>query len=61
MAGNDRFSNSPGERPVVTTETRARQGVTHQGVRGMLFWGTGAVVVIFVVIYFVFMRGHWGG
>jgi hypothetical protein len=61
MAGNDQFSNSPSERPVVTTETRARQGVEGKGVRGMLYWGTGAIVVIFAVIYFVFMRGHWGG
>jgi hypothetical protein len=55
---NDQYSNSSAERPIVTTETRARQGVTNQGVRGMLFWGTGAIVVLFAVVYFVFMRAH---
>jgi hypothetical protein len=54
---NDQYSGSA-DRPVVTSETRARQGVTQQGVRGVLFWGIGGVVVLFAIVYFVFVSGH---
>jgi hypothetical protein len=35
------------EAPIVKTATEAREGVTGQGVRYVLFWSIAAVVVIF--------------
>jgi hypothetical protein len=55
---NDQFSNASAERPVVTTENRARQGVTGHGVRYVLGWGLAGIVIAFAVLYFVFFTGH---
>jgi hypothetical protein len=42
------------ERAPVLTETEARQGVTRHNVRYVLFLGTGAVILAFVIIYVAF-------
>ena len=39
--------SSQGERPIVTTTDRARDGVTGHNVRYVLVWSLAAVVVIF--------------
>ncbi len=39
---------------IVETKTEARAGVTGQGVRGVLLWGTVGVVVLFVIVFLVF-------
>jgi hypothetical protein len=39
---------------IVETKTEARAGVTGQGVRGMLLWGTVGVVVLFVIVFLIF-------
>jgi hypothetical protein len=44
------------ETPVVKTATEAREGVTGQGVRYVLFWSLGAVVVIFVGLWFFYFH-----
>ena len=46
------------ERPIVTTEVRARQGITRHGVRHVLGWGLAGVVVVFAALYLVFFAGH---
>jgi hypothetical protein len=45
------------ERPVVTTPTRARDGVTGHGVRYVLVISTVAVAVIFVALWLYYF-GH---
>lgn len=45
----------------VESATEARQGVTGQGVLPMLLWGCAAVVVAFVVVYFVYFAGSPAG
>ena len=53
---NDRFSKSSAERPVVTNEDRARQGVTgHDYVLG---WGLVGIVSAFAILYLVFFTNH---
>lgn len=42
---------------IVETETEARAGVTGHGVRTVLFVSLAAVVVAFVVVYAVFLKG----
>jgi hypothetical protein len=54
----DHFSNSLAERPVVTTETRARQGVTGHGARYVLGWGLAGILITFAILYFVFFTSH---
>jgi hypothetical protein len=44
------------ERPDVRTTTEARQGVTGHKVRYVLYWGLGALIVIYAVIYFFFLK-----
>jgi hypothetical protein len=39
---------------IVETPTEARAGVTGQGVRGMLVWGTAGVIVLFVIVFLFF-------
>lgn len=39
---------------IVETTTESRAGVTGQGLRGMLVWGTVGVVVLFAVIFLYF-------
>jgi hypothetical protein len=41
---------------IVETTTEARQGVTEHNVRYVLVWGTGGVIVAFVIVYFLFFR-----
>lgn len=41
-------------RPDDTQTSRVRQGVTGQGLRYMLGWGLGGIVVAFTVVYFIF-------
>jgi hypothetical protein len=36
--------------------TEARQGVTGHNVRYVLDWGTGGVIVAFVIVYFLFFQ-----
>jgi hypothetical protein len=55
---NDHSSNSLAECPVVTTEARARQGVTGHGVRYVLGWGLAGIVITFAIVYFVFFTSH---
>ena len=51
---------APEERAPHSLEGRAtnqvRQGVTGHKVRYVLYWGLGAIVVIYVVIYFLFLK-----
>jgi hypothetical protein len=42
------------DRPVVESETEARQGVTGHNVRYVLGWGLAGVVVAFVVVYLLY-------
>ena len=35
---------------------QVRQGVTGHKVRYVLYWGLGALIVIYVVIYFLFLK-----
>ncbi len=44
------------ETPIVKTTTEAREGVTGQGVRYVLFWSVGAVVVIFGGLWFFYFH-----
>jgi hypothetical protein len=44
------------ETPVVKTATEAREGVTGQGVRYVLFWSVAAVVVIFGGLWFFYFH-----
>ena len=46
------------EQPVVKSQTRAKQGVTNQGVRYVLAWGLAAVIFAFVVAYIITAAGH---
>jgi hypothetical protein len=49
--------NSPhGETTEVLDKTEARQGVTGQNVRYVLYWGLGGVVVLFAIVYFFFIH-----
>lgn len=41
----------------VESANEARQGVTGHGARGMLLWGCAAVVIAFVVVYFIYFSG----
>jgi hypothetical protein len=41
---------------IVETTTEARQGVTGHNARYVLVWSTGAVIVVFAIVYFVFFR-----
>jgi hypothetical protein len=51
---------APEERAPPGAEGRAtnqvRQGVTGHKVRYVLYWGLGALIVIYVVIYFLFLK-----
>ena len=51
---------APEERAPASLEGRAtnqvRQGVTGHNVRYVLYWGLGALIVIYAAIYFVFLR-----
>lgn len=50
IRNTDSNSNSSSPRPVKTTN-EARAGIGGQNVRTVLFIGTGAIVVIFLVIW----------
>lgn len=52
----ERMRDDASERPEIRTTTEARQGVTGQKVRYVLYWGLGGIVVIYAVIYFLFLR-----
>ena len=54
MAGK---SQTDTERPVVTTATRAREGVTGHGVRYVLGVSTALVILIFAGLW-LFYFGH---
>jgi hypothetical protein len=54
----DQPTNSLVERPVVTAGTRARQGVTGQGLRYVLGWGLAGVAIVFIILYFLFFSGR---
>lgn len=41
---------------IVETTTEARQGVTGHNVRYVLVWGTGGVILVFVIAYLIFFR-----
>ncbi|HZS64412.1 MAG TPA: hypothetical protein VFA53_07955 [Xanthobacteraceae bacterium] len=56
MDGHDQSQKSPSVRPVLSAN-KARQGVTGQNVRYVLYIGTGAVIVLFAVVYILFF-GH---
>jgi len=51
---------APEERAPVNLEGRVtnqvRQGVTGHKVRYVLYWGLGALIVIYAVIYFLFLK-----
>jgi hypothetical protein len=51
---------APEERAPTHLEGRAtnqvRQGVTGHKVRYVLYWGLGALIVIYAAIYFVFLK-----
>jgi len=51
---------APEERAPPGLEGRAtnqvRQGITGHKVRYVLYWGLGALIVIYVVIYFLFLK-----
>ena len=49
-------TQQPSEAPIVKTATEAREGVTGQGVRYVLFWSVGAVVVIFGGLWFFYFN-----
>ncbi len=59
MASRD-SERAPEERAPPHLEGRAtnqvRQGVTGHKVRYVLYWGLGALVVIYAVIYFLFLK-----
>jgi hypothetical protein len=57
-SGEDRVSDGAAEQPIIKSETRAKQGVTGQGVRYVLGWGLAAVVLAFAIVYFVVAAGH---
>ena len=44
------------ETPIVRTTTQAREGVTGQGVRHVLIFGTAAVVVIFAALWLFYFH-----
>jgi hypothetical protein len=44
----------PGEEGRATNQVR--QGVTGHKVRYVLYWGLGALIVIYALIYFLFLR-----
>jgi hypothetical protein len=54
----DRFPKSSAERPIVSNEDRARQGVTGHGVRYVLGWGLVGIVIVFAILYLVFFTNH---
>ncbi len=56
-APEEQTARTPSGRPV-TTDTRARQGVTGHGVRYVLGWGLAAVVIAFAIAYIVAAAGH---
>lgn len=41
-------------RKIVTTETRARQGVMGHNVRYVLAWGLVGVIIALAIVYYVF-------
>jgi len=41
---------------IVETTAEARQGVTGHNVRYVMVWGTGGVIVAFVIVYFLVLR-----
>ncbi len=53
---DERARDDVPERPKIRTTTEARQGVTGQKVRYVLYWGVGALIVIYAIIYFVFLK-----
>jgi hypothetical protein len=44
------------ETPVVRTSTEAREGVTGHGIRYVLLFGTGAVIVLFAAIWLFYFH-----
>jgi hypothetical protein len=48
--------SEPQDERIVETAARARQGVTGHNVRYVLAFSTGAVVVAFIIIYFIFVH-----
>jgi len=60
MAYPDSGERAPEERAPPGAEGRVtnqvRQGVTGHKVRYVLYWGLGAIIVIYAVIYFFFLR-----
>lgn len=44
------------EAPVVRTTTEARDAVTGHGVRYVLLFGTGAVIVLFAIIWLFYFH-----
>jgi hypothetical protein len=48
--------NDPSPPAETRTTTEARQSVTGQKVRYVLYWALGGVIVIYAVIYFFFLR-----
>ena len=53
---SERERDDASERPETRTTTQARQGVTGQKVRYVLYWGLGGLVVIYAIIYFFFLK-----
>ena len=49
-------SRETAEEPVVKTATEARQGVTGQGVRYVLFVSTALIVVLFAAIFLYYFH-----
>ncbi|HZS63987.1 MAG TPA: hypothetical protein VFA53_05760 [Xanthobacteraceae bacterium] len=52
----DQSQKAPSAGPVLSAN-KARQGVTGQNVRYVLYIGTGAVIALFVVVYILYF-GH---
>ena len=53
---DERARDDASERPKIRTTTEARQGVTGHKVRYVLYWGLGAIIVIYAILYFVFLK-----
>ena len=50
-------SGQPSAGPVkVRTTNEARQGVAGQNVRQVLYWSLGGLVVVFLAVYFAFLK-----
>jgi hypothetical protein len=47
------------ELPIVKPTNQARQGVTGHHVRAVLVIGTGAIIVIFALLWLYYFHGNW--